>query len=188
MMSDIPKKSEYVVSEMACPDCENEHASIITHILDIPYYDDFMMVNINCSECKFRTTDFFHANSKGHIISSYLIENKEDMRTKVVRASDGIVKIPELGISIEPITGSFTWIRNIEGILEDIKSKVIIALKSFEEQELKEEAANRIEMINKLMNNEMPFTISVEDVNGNSIILPVVQEKLKIERIEKKDE
>ena len=182
-MSDIPTKSEYTVSEMVCPDCGDEHASIITHLLDIPYYDDFMMMNINCSVCKFRTTDFFHANTKGHTISTYRIENKADMSTKVVRASDGIVKIPEIGISIDPITGSSTWIRNIEGILDDIKSKIVIALNSFGEQDLKDEAANRIELVNKLMNNEVPFTISVEDINGNSIILPVDEEKLKIERI-----
>ncbi len=180
-MSDIPTKSEYSVNKISCPDCGSENANVIAHILDIPYYDDYTMISVNCPECKFRASDFFNAKSKGHIKSTYPIDGKEDMRTKVVRASDGYVSIPELGVSIDPVSGAHTWIRNAEGILDDIKSKLMIALRDIDDEEIKEATIERISLVDKMINYEMPYTLIVEDKTGNSVILPADEDKLLIE-------
>ncbi|MCY3413873.1 MAG: ZPR1 zinc finger domain-containing protein [Candidatus Heimdallarchaeota archaeon] len=182
-MNDLPRKSEYIVNKMVCPDCGYEEANIVTHLLDIPHYDDFMMIAINCPECKFRTSDFFNADTKDHIISTYKVENEKDMRTKVVRATDGIVSIPELGVTIDPVSGSSTWIRNIEGILVDILEKIELALDNLETDEERQEALDRIALIQDLIDVKVPFTITVEDQQGNSIILPEDESKLIIEKL-----
>lgn len=184
--TDLPKKSEYSINKMECPECKYEEAVVIAHILDIPFYDDFTMVSVNCPKCKLRVNDFFNADSKGHIKSTYPIDDASDKTTKVVRASDGYVSIPELGVSIDPVSGANTWVRNVEGILDDIKSKLIIALRDIDDEEIREKTVERIELVNKMINHQVKYTVIVEDKTGNSVILPADENKLVIELIEER--
>jgi C4-type Zn-finger protein len=110
----------------------------------------------------------------------YPIESEKDGRTKVVRSREGIVIIPELAIRIEPTGDGTTWIRNIEGILEDIQQKLSISLAYSETEEERNTVKARIELVEQLKEYSQPFTIEVEDPSGNSIILPVDETKLQI--------
>ena len=187
-MSEENTKGDYHIEKIICPSCQKEGANVITHILDIPYYEDFAMLNINCSSCGYRTSDFLNLKEKDHTLMSYRVENETDNRTKIVRSKEGIVSIPELGIRIEPTGDGTSWIRNIEGVLEDIKSKIIISLRYSETAEEKRTVKQRIKLLKKLMKNEISFTIQVEDPSGNSVILPENPEKLEIEIIETVEE
>ena len=65
--------------------------------------------------------------------------------------------------------------------MDDIKSKLLIAEKNYEEIELKLKVRERIELLETMKNYEIPFTITVEDIKGNSIILPAKADKLTTE-------
>ena len=52
-MEDHPSENEYKTSILICPVCNHPEANMISHLLDIPYYDDFMMITINCPKCGF---------------------------------------------------------------------------------------------------------------------------------------
>jgi zinc finger protein len=183
-VEEYKRDNSYNISKFVCPECGNEDAAMISHILDIPHYDDFMMLNLNCKKCGLRTTDFFNTNSKGHTIYTYHIEDEKDGVTKIVRASFGKVSIPELGVSIDPKTGTSTWIRNVEGVLDDINKKLFLAKTSYDTQELKNAVQERMDLLNKFKNFELPFTIIVEDPEGNSLILPAVESRLEIKKID----
>ncbi len=182
-MEEYKRDSSYNISKFICPECGNEDANMISHILDIPHYDDFMMLSLHCKKCGLRSTDFFNTHSKGHTIYTYNVEDEADSRTKIVRASFGKISIPELGVSIDPKTGTSTWIRNVEGVLEDINKKLFLAKTNYDTQELKDAVQERMDLLSQFQNYELPFTIIVEDPEGNSLILPAVESRLKIEKI-----
>jgi zinc finger protein len=181
MSEDEGEQYEYQIREVRCPSCEAENAKFITHLLDIPYYEDFLMVNINCPECGYRSTDFMNTQSKGHTIYRYHVDLESDDETKVVRATESTVSIPELGIKIEPVGDGTSWIRNIEGILDDIKEKLYITLDQTDDMDTKRLVKQRIKTLNRMSRYQMPFTIEVDDPNGNSIILPADRTKLQKE-------
>ena len=118
---------------------------------------------------------------------TYPIDDESDARTKVVRSSEGIVIIPKLGMRIEPTGDASTWIRNIEGILEDLKDKLLISLKYADTTEEKRIVKQRIRVLRDLKQYRVPFKIIVEDASGNSLILPVDASKLDIQVIENSD-
>ncbi len=182
-MEEYKRDSSYNISKFICPECGNEEADMISHILDIPHYDDFMMLSLHCKLCGLRSTDFFNTRSKDHTIYTYHVEDEKDGRTKIVRASFGQVSIPELGVSIDPKTGTSTWIRNVEGVLDDINMKLFLAKANYDTQELKDAVQERMDLLSKFQNFELPFTIIVEDPEGNSIILPAVDSRLEIKII-----
>ena len=174
----IESSIDFSVETIQCPACENEEAKIITHMLDIPYYDDFLMVNISCSECGFKSSDFFNTNEKGYRRFEYQVNSVRDDSTKVVKAKSGIIRLPDLGIVIEPLNDSTTWIRNIEGILIDIEKKLLILLASEDDRAIIKETKKRISKLNQMKRYEIPFTIIVEDTTGNSLILPANEGQL----------
>ncbi|MHA2249713.1 MAG: ZPR1 zinc finger domain-containing protein [Candidatus Kariarchaeaceae archaeon] len=179
--------SDYQVKDIDCPVCDNQNAKMITDQLDIPYYTDFMMMSINCIKCGFRSSDFFNLNSKGHTQYSYRVEAESDDTTKIVRAKGGKVSIPELGVIIDPVNEPQTWIRNIEGVLQDIESKVWIMINNPETKQMKELAEERLRLLESMKLYKTPFTIIIEDKRGNSIILPANEEKLEITYFDKKN-
>ncbi len=166
--------------EFQCPNCGNEHAQVVQRLLQIPYYNDYHMIVIFCPKCGLRKTDFANIESKGHTEYQYRVEDEEDQTTKVVRAENGIVEVPELGVKIEPVTNPQTWIRNIEGILLDIKEKVEFARDNTDDPSVKEAAKERLKQIDAVLMGKIPITIIVNDITGNSIIIPAKEEKLKV--------
>ncbi len=178
------KNGDYVISQFTCPDCGNTDAKMISHLMDIPYYNDFMMLNFSCDKCGFRKNDFFNTHSKGHTIYRYVVDGEEDKTTKVVRAETGTVRIPEIGIAIEPVNTGHSWIRNVEGILRDMMEKLNITKRDLGEDPETLSKINKLEeLINKALDYNMQFTIVVDDPMGNSLIIPAIKEKLIIEVI-----
>lgn len=171
--------SDYQIQTIVCPACNDENAKVITHILDIPYYDDFAMVNISCPKCGYRSSDFVNLKSKDPIHQKYHVTDESDGSTKIVRSTDGIVSIPELGVKIEPVSGGSSWIRNLEGILNDIKDKLIISLKQNSGDINRHEVKSRLKKLRKMIKFELSYTVEVQDPTGNSLILPADEGKLE---------
>ena len=175
----MSSSKDYQFKDIECPSCEDENAKLISHLMDIPYYDDFLMVNISCRVCGYKSSDFFNTRHKGYRRFVYSVISAEDDRTKVVKAKEATVSIPELGVTIEPLNDSTTWIRNIEGILDDIEKKLRIVLQSDEDPPIIEATQKRIALLDEMRNYKTKFTLIVEDPSGNSVILPAREENIK---------
>jgi zinc finger protein len=169
---------DYQIKTVDCPTCDNDDAKLVSHLLDIPFYKDFMMLNLNCRQCGYRSSDFYNLDSKGYTRYEYLVDSSTDDTTKIVRAKGGIVNIPELGIKIEPVNEPVSWIRNVEGVLRDMRKKLILLVNDPENATMKKHAIERLELLDEMLNYQIPFTLIVEDPDGNSLILPAVKDKL----------
>jgi zinc finger protein len=167
-----------------CPVCNSDKAVINQRLLQIPYFTDFHAVTIICPTCGLKKADFSNINSQGPTRYEYSVTSIDDFSTKVVRSIDGVVSIPEIGIEIKPATAPASWIRNIEGILLDMKEKVEIVRNSPSNEQMLQAAIERLELIDEVLTGQIPITIIVADPNGNSIIIPVDEKKLLIEKID----
>ena len=87
----------------------------------------------------------------------------------------GTVKIPELGVQIDPGPACQGFVTNIEGVLDRIEDVVQSALLWTEDEE-KKNAYVLLERITQARSGTFPFTLILDDPSGNSAI---VSEKAK---------
>ncbi len=180
---------EYVTADggtvnFECPVCGSDKAVVTQRLLQIPYYDDFHAIILLCPDCGLRRADFANLSSKGPAHYSYTVETEEDFTTKVVRSIEGVFRVPEIGVEIKPATAPSSWIRNVEGILLDIKEKVEIARDHAETEQDRLKAEDLIKRIDGLLAGKEPFTLDIRDDTGNSVIIPADPKKLRIEYYE----
>ncbi len=100
------------------------------------------------------------------------IETIEDLDARVVRSTSGTIRIPELGIDIEPGTISDSYVTNIEGVLDRIQNVVITASKWVKDDE--EKYAIGMDILKKMNDarlGKQKLTIIIEDPLGNSAII-----------------
>ena len=100
------------------------------------------------------------------------IETIEDLNARVVRSTSGTIRIPELGIDVEPGTVSDSYVTNIEGVLDRIQNVVITASKWVKDD--KEKYAISLDILKKMNDarlGKQKLTVIIEDPLGNSAII-----------------
>jgi zinc finger protein len=100
------------------------------------------------------------------------VRRAEDMTVRVVRSSSGTIRIPELGIAIEPGVASEAFVSNIEGILVRIE-RVLDQLgrDAEDDAELAKVMALQERLGDLRVGKGGPVTVVIEDPFGNSAIL-----------------
>ncbi len=170
--------------EITCPSCGRKtELTIVEH--EIPYFGRILLTSINC-ECGFKHNDCIVLGVKEP--TRYRMKVRGDnLFTKVVRSTSGTVRIPELGVAIEPGPASQAFITNLEGVLDRVRDVVLMAMR-WRSEEGDEKAVERCEEILKKINDVVEgkgeLTLVLEDPFGNSLIASQEAEK---ERIPKED-
>lgn len=162
-----------------CPVCESENTKITQKIMDIPHFSQIWLFNLTCSDCRYKHNDFLILDIKDPTRLIYHAENKEDYTTKIVRAANGTISIPQIGAMIEPGPSADGFINNIEGIIRDIQDKAIFLKKNAETEEEIEKINEYIELLNSYIDRNLPIDIVIEDPFGNSTIIPFDPAKLE---------
>ena len=103
---------------------------------NIPYFGEVMYITAKC-QCSFRFADTMILSSKEPMRYELSIESPEDLDSRVIRSTSGTIRIPEMGIIIEPGTVSDSYVTNIEGVLQRVKEVLITASKWVQEDEEK---------------------------------------------------
>ena len=62
------------------------------------------------------------------------VDGLDDLNSRVIRSTSGTIRIPELGIDVEPGSISDSYVTNIEGVLDRIL-KVVMSATRWAEQE-----------------------------------------------------
>ncbi len=140
--------------------------------VDLPYLGESLETMIRCGACGYRHTDFMLTQTKDPTRHKFSIVQEEDMMVRVVRSASGTIRIPELGILIEPGMASEAFITNVEGILVRIE-KVLSQLHHDADDD---ETRSKVEALQQTMldmrdGKADPATLIIEDPFGNSAIL-----------------
>lgn len=174
-----------------CPACGNKGLEYNAEKVDLPFLGESLETMVRCQECGYRHADFVLTETKDPTRFSYRVTEGDDMMVRVVRSASGTIRVPELGILIEPGLASEAFITNIEGILVRIE-RVLSQLHHDAESDETREKVEKLQATLTAMRDGAaePVTVILEDPFGNSAILadkavqePIPQEeaaKLKV--------
>ena len=161
-----------LTTNASCPVCCQE-MQFSWETQEIPYFGEAMVIAGVCS-CGFRHSDTILLAQKE--ASRYILEVTaiEDLDARVIRSSSGTIRVPELGIDVEPGYASESYISNVEGVLDRIEDIVVFATRSAREAgnvESTKRGEAILEKIGLVRKGQFRLTLVIEDPLGNSAIV-----------------
>ena len=161
-----------ILEEAVCPACSNQGMEYTAEKIDLPFLGESLETMLRCDACGYRHTDFVLTTTHEPTRHSVRVATGDDMMLRVVRSSSGTIRIPELGISIEPGVASEAFISNVEGILVRVERVLVQLARDAHD----DDARLRIEELQATLlrmrdGKAEPVTLIVEDPFGNSRII-----------------
>lgn len=153
---------------MECPVCGLE-LTLITDTYYTPHFGELFLSSASC-ECGFRYSDSFSLDTNKAV--RYKVEIREDnLSTKVIRSTSGTVRVPEIGIDLEPGPASQGFITNLEGVLRKMEDVVQVARGWNSDNQSKVEECDWIlDQIYETIDGNLNLTLVLEDPLGNSVV------------------
>lgn len=169
-MKDNFFKQESFETRICCPLCNND--LVMSWQRDnIPYFGDIMYISAKC-QCSFRFADTMILSSKEPMRYEMSVETLEDLDTRVIRSTSGTIRIPEMGIVVEPGTVSESYITNIEGVLQRVQNVLMTASRWVQGDEEKFARSRELLcMLEEVLEGKKKITVIIEDPLGNSAII-----------------
>ncbi|MHC1756898.1 MAG: ZPR1 zinc finger domain-containing protein [Methanosarcina sp.] len=163
-------KNENFETRITCPLCQSD--LVMKWQRDnIPYFGEIMYITARC-QCSFRFADTMILSSKEPVRYELSVESQEDLNARVIRSTSGTIRIPEMGIAVEPGTASDSYITNIEGVLQRVQNVLMTASRWVQEDEEKFARSQELLcMLNEVMESKRKITVIIEDPLGNSAII-----------------
>jgi len=161
------------VTTSSCPIC-NAEITFDWETKDIPHFGEAMIIAGVCESCGFRVSDTILLSQGEPVRYAITIEEPADLNARVIRSTSGTIRIPELGIDVEPGPASEAYISNVEGVLQKVRDIVVFATKSAMDAGAEENVRRGeciLERICRAMEGEGPLTVILEDPLGNSAIV-----------------
>ncbi len=159
-----------VLKEQKCPVCLKNELVLSEVESEVPFFGRVFVFSMHCSSCHYHKADVEAAEK--HAPSKFVFEvsGKHDLSVRVVRSSEGVVRIPNVG-SIEPGPDAEGFITNIEGIIEKFKKQIEFLRDSSEEECDREKAKNLLKKLQNVLHGSEKLKIIIEDPSGNSAIV-----------------
>ncbi len=156
------------ITKSTCPLCSNE---LVTNWVqdNIPFFGEVMHITSLC-DCGFRYSDTLIMAQRAPVHYELKIKSEDDLNARVVRSTSGMIRIPELGIDIEPGPASESFVSNIEGVLDRVE-EILGMVTRWGEKEKTERALELLSTLEKIKAGEYEITVIIEDPLGNSAII-----------------
>jgi zinc finger protein len=161
--------TQRVVVNGPCAAC-GEECEYVYQTETIPYFSDILIVSSFCPACGYRYANTQMLQEGEPLRFTFRVESLDDLSVRVVRSMSGTLKIPELGVEIDPGPACEGFITNIEGVLERILS-VVRGVLSWAEGDERARAECLEAEIADVRAGELPITLIIEDPTGNSAIV-----------------
>jgi zinc finger protein len=147
--------------------------------IKIPFFKEILLESFSCDHCGWKNNT---VKSAGQIQEkgtkfTFKLDTMRDFQRQVVRSDTGIFRIEDLGLEMPPAPGQFT---NLEGLISKIKTDLENDQPARKEASLDLYNALQaiIEKLAKMLEGDaFPFTVSLDDVSGNSFIEPSTDDK-----------
>lgn len=156
--------------ETPCPACGQQGIKMSTATTDIPYFGECTETLIRCESCGFKHNDVLILTEKEPVRFAMEVGDEAHLFARVVRSSSGTIRIPELGVLVEPGPLAESFVSNVEGVLNRVEA-VVGQLSRSGNEEQAARARDLIEEIEKGRRGESRFTLVLEDPLGNSAIV-----------------
>lgn len=176
-IAEIPPPLAMVVvrttlDDALCPACGGRGLEYNAEPVDLPFLGTSLETMLRCQACGYRHTDFVLTDHKAPTRYTYVVRTGDDMTVRVVRSSSGTIRIPELGILIEPGVASEAFVSNIEGILVRVERVLDQLGRDAEDDGTRTKVMDLQDRLGGLrMGRGGSVTVVLEDPFGNSAIL-----------------
>ncbi len=160
------------IEDAICPACAGKGMEYNAEEIDLPYLGTSLETMLRCPACGYRHTDFVLTETKDPTRVSYRVTEEDDLMVRVVRSGSGTLRIPELGIDIEPGVASEAFITNVEGIIVRIERVLDQLHRDADDETTRARVEELMAVFGAMRKGEAdPVTLVLEDPFGNSTIL-----------------
>ena len=159
-----------------CPLCHKKTLALMEKETEVPYFGRIFLFSMTCSNCRYHKSDVEAAEKKEPCRYTFEINNEDDMKVRVVKSSEAVVKIPHI-TAITPGPASQGFVTNIEGILNRVKYQIETVRDTAEDDADRKKAKNLLKKLMKIMWGQEKQKIIIEDPSGNSAIISDKAEK-----------
>lgn len=172
-------KSESLGGQM-CPMCRTKNLTLMEGQTEVPFFGKLFVFSMHCSGCHYHKADVEAAEPREGAKYTFEVGGKDDLNVRVIRSSEGTVKIPHVG-SLEPGVNAEGFVTNIEGLITRFKHQIEVLRDTAEDEEDKKKAKNMLKKIQNVLWGTEKLKIIMEDPTGNSAIISdkAVREKFK---------
>jgi zinc finger protein len=153
-----------------CPMCRTKNMTLTEAESEVPFFGKIFIFSAHCAHCGYHMADVEAAEKKEPAKYTLDVESKEDLSARVIRSSEGIIKIPHVG-SIEPGVNAEGFVSNVEGVLEKFKKQIEHLRDSAEDENDKKKAKNMLKKLQNVLWGSEKIKIIIEDKTGNSAII-----------------
>ena len=153
-----------------CPICMKKTLTLTETTSEAPYFGKLFIFSMHCSSCHYYKSDVEAAEKKEPAKYTFEVQSKEDLSVRVVRSSEGLIKIPHVG-SLEPGVSAEGFVTNIEGLITRFKKQIETLRDTAEEEEDKKAAKNLLKKLQNVLWGSEKLKIIIEDPSGNSAIV-----------------
>ncbi|MDD1675610.1 MAG: ZPR1 zinc finger domain-containing protein [Methanomicrobiales archaeon] len=157
-----------------CPLCKKD-IEYTYETEDIPYFSEILITTALC-DCGFRHVDTLITGGGEPTRWKMPISSADDLAIRVIRSTSAVIKIPELGVTVEPGPACEGFISNVEGVLWRVMEAVEY-VRSWSEGEDLARAIEIGKKIREALAGDLSFTLVLEDPCGNSAIIDKNAEK-----------
>ncbi|MBI5391385.1 ZPR1 zinc finger domain-containing protein [Candidatus Woesearchaeota archaeon] len=159
------------IENETCPICQEKKLTLIEDEQDIPYFGAVFIFSMVCNGCGYKQADIECADRKEPSKYEFTIKKPDDMRVRVVKSSEGGIKIPQLKMSVDPGVASEGFVSNIEGVLQRFKKILETERDTADDEDVRKHAKNLLKKLWKVECGEAQLKIIIEDPTGNSAII-----------------
>jgi len=174
----MPDKTDSLPGQ-PCPMCGKKELTLTEGESEVPYFGKIFLFSMHCGACHYHKADIEAAEQKEPARYTFEVNGKDDMSVRVVRSSEGIIKIPHVG-SIEPGPNAEGFVTNIEGVIEKFKKQIEVLRDTAEDDDDRKKAKNMLKKLQNVLWGSEKLKIIIEDPSGNSAIVSdkAVRQKL----------
>ncbi|KAL8712974.1 MAG: hypothetical protein Q9220_002834 [cf. Caloplaca sp. 1 TL-2023] len=163
--------------ESLCMNCE-ENGETRLLLTKIPFFREITIMSFSCDHCGYSNTDVQSAGQIQERGARFTLKatGPDDLERQIVKSDIAICRIEDLDITT-PCKGQLT---NIEGILCDVLRDLEAGQRTRkkEDPELYKKMDAIIQPLLKMsLNQNFPFTVTLDDPSGNSWIEPSAKDK-----------
>ncbi len=174
----------FVLPVERCPLCGAEGTfQIMGRMDDIPYFGETMETLMSCDNCKFKHADVICLDERTPMRYEFQIASKDDLLIRVVKSSTGMIKLPELGVTVEPGPASEGYVSNIEGVLDRVGGAIKIAIEGASAAKRKR-GKGKLKKLEEVRSGKRMARLILMDPFGYSAI---VDERAKKRRLTKRE-
>ncbi|KAK5059888.1 hypothetical protein LTR84_009771 [Exophiala bonariae] len=173
-----PNETGVYEIESLCMNCRDNGMTRILPI-KIPFFKEILLESFTCDHCGWRNNTVKSAGQiqeKGSKFT-FKLEDTKDFQRQVVRSDTGVFRVEDLDLEMPSAPGQFT---NLESMISKIQTDLAYDQPARKEAnpDLYTALDGIIQKLTAMLDGTaFPFTVSLDDISGNSFIEPSPSDK-----------